>query len=1061
MNEPPNPEVAVFAAALELPADQRGAYLDQVCAGDPALRRQVEALLRVHNDAGDFFDELASVARPTSVEEAMPGSNPTNRLPGTPSEKPGDRIGRYKLLQQIGEGGCGVVYMAEQEKPVRRRVALKVIKLGLDTKSVIARFEAERQALALMDHPNIAKVLDAGATENGRPYFVMELVRGNKITDYCDQNDLSTEARLELFVQVCQAVQHAHQKGIIHRDIKPSNLLVADHDGRPVPKIIDFGIAKATTDQRLTDKTLFTAFEQFIGTPAYMSPEQASLSGLDIDTRSDIYSLGVLLYELLTGRTPFNAKELLQAGLDEIRRTIREQEPPRPSTCLSTMVGSDLTAIAKHRKTEPPNLIHVVRGDLDWIVMKCLEKDRTRRYETANGVAMDVLRHLNSEPVVARPPGKLYKFQKLVRRNKLTFTAASAVTAALIIGLGVAIWSFFKEQQARREAEAEREIAKTEAAKATAISVFLEQALRSANPDQLKGSDYTVRQLLDDFSSGLENQFQNQPEVEAEVRVTLGRAYYRLGFPDKSQPQIERALMLRRRIFGEHEPVAATLVDYAWTFFEQADYGNGESQAREALAIYRKCGTAGEPVISALWVLAELVAAQGRAKEVDAIAQEALTIAGKSPGTEFPETASVLHVLAEVKNYQGKFDEGASWASNAVAMHRRLHSADHPETAWALLSLGVALRRQEKLNASEAATREALRIFRKYYPSGHKSVVAAMNELRLAQESKGDYATAEAPELEMLGARRATLGNDSTAVGETLSRLAELLRFQSNIVAEQAYRDALTIYTKLGAVGSDQYAAVVRSLRNVLMAENKPAAVEALYQEVIAAQRSAFGADSSAAATTLFGLANFLKSQNRPEEAAQKYRAALDGMLKPGWEEHLSELSIWAVPALVEAGDRQRATNICRALLNSTSKNAAWFNNAAWYLATAENPSNCSPALAVELANRAVEINPFGGDWNTVGVAYYRTGDFNQALPCLERGNGGNSWAFFFLAMTQCQLGNADAARRYYDQAIQWMDTHDPQNPELLRFRAEADRILGAEIKAAAENPSPVSGTAK
>src|SRR5271155_4322096 len=327
MNEPPNPEIAVFAAALELPADQRGAYLDQACAGNLALRRQVEALLRVHDDAGNFFDKLSSVARPTSAEGEMPGPSGTIRFPASPAEKPGDRIGRYKLLQQIGEGGCGVVYMAEQEQPVRRQVALKVIKLGMDTKGVIARFQAERQALAMMDHPNIAKVLDAAATDKGRPYFVMELVRGMKITDYCDKNNLPTRERLLLFVQVCQAIQHAHQKGIIHRDIKPSNILVTLRDGVPVPKVIDFGIAKATTDQRLTDKTLFTAFEQFIGTPAYMSPEQAEMSELGIDTRSDIYSLGVLLYELLTGVTPFDSARLRQAGLAEIRRIIREEEP--------------------------------------------------------------------------------------------------------------------------------------------------------------------------------------------------------------------------------------------------------------------------------------------------------------------------------------------------------------------------------------------------------------------------------------------------------------------------------------------------------------------------------------------------------------------------------------------------------------------------------------------------------------------------------------------------------------------------------------------------------------
>ena len=444
MSESSSREEEIFEAASKLPPEQRAAHLQTACGDDAALRARIEGLLKAHDEAGGFMQEPAGPARKTIV------------LTLPPDEKPGDKIGRYKLLQQIGEGGCGVVYMAEQEEPVRRRAALKVIKLGMDTKSVIARFEAERQALAMMDHPNIAKVLDAGATETGRPFFVMELVRGIKITDYCDQNKLSTQERLGLFMQVCNAIQHAHQKGIIHRDIKPSNILVTLHDGKPVPKVIDFGIAKATQG-RLTDQTLFTAFEQFIGTPAYMSPEQAEMSGLDIDTRSDIYALGVLLYELLTGRTPFDPKELLQSGLDELRRTIREKEPARPSTKLGTLLAADLTAVAQRRQSDAPRLIHLLSGDLDWIVMKSLEKDRTRRYETANGLAMDIQRYLTNEPIIARPPSTIYRFQKLVRRNKTIVAAVGAGVAALVIGLVLSFYLFIQERAAlKREVAAEQ-----------------------------------------------------------------------------------------------------------------------------------------------------------------------------------------------------------------------------------------------------------------------------------------------------------------------------------------------------------------------------------------------------------------------------------------------------------------------------------------------------------------------------------------------------------------------------------------------------------------------------
>ena len=461
-------EEQIFHIAREIPnLDARAGYIDQICAGDQALRERVEGLLDVHEKEQSFLKSNGAV-EPTVDQPSI-------------TESPGQEIGRYKLLQKIGEGGFGVVYMAEQSRPVRRKVALKIIKPGMDTNAVIARFEAERQALALMDHPNISRVLDGGTTESGRPYFVMELVKGVPITEYCDKNQLNARDRLDLFLTVCQAVQHAHQKGLIHRDLKPSNILVTLHDGQPMIKVIDFGVAKAI-NQQLTEKTLFTAFGQMVGTPQYMSPEQAEMSGLDVDTRSDIYSLGVLLYELLTGTTPLESERLKTAGYIEMQRLIREEDPPKPSTRLSSS-GKDLTVIAKHRSLSPEQLQKAIRGDLDWIVMKALEKDRARRYETPASFAEDVVRYLDDKPVEACPPSSAYRLRKYLRRNRAMITAASFVALALVAATVTSSRFAWKTNVEKRRAEQINEALKVQ---------LIERGVQEA----LRGDDERLSQTI-------------------------------------------------------------------------------------------------------------------------------------------------------------------------------------------------------------------------------------------------------------------------------------------------------------------------------------------------------------------------------------------------------------------------------------------------------------------------------------------------------------------------------------------------------------------------------------
>jgi serine/threonine protein kinase/tetratricopeptide (TPR) repeat protein len=811
MNDSSDHKLRVFTEALGLPAHERAAYLERACARNVELRRAVEALLQEYNQVGDFLEKSPNA----------PSNKANAETAG--AEKPGDYIGGYKLLQQIGEGGCGVVFMAEQTQPVHRKVALKVIKPGMDTRSVIARFEAERQVLALMDHPNIAKIFDAGATQSGRPYFVMELVRGMKITGYCDQHSMTTEDRLKLFIPVCQAVQHAHQKGIIHRDIKPSNILVTTTEaGTPLPVVIDFGIAKATTNQRLTDKTLFTAFEMLIGTPAYMSPEQAAFTGVDVDTRTDVYSLGVLLYELLTGSTPFDTEALLKSGLDEIRRVIREEDPARPSARLSRMKGESLTVVAQYRGSEPPRLIRTIRGDLDWIAMKALEKDRTRRYETANDLALDVKRLLENEPVSARPPSSLYKFQKTVQRNKLLFLGIGVITAILVSSLIVLSTLLEKERHAHQQSQQ--------------VTQILEDMLKGAAPSVAQGEDTKMlREILDRTAERIGTELHNQPAVEGQLCSVMAKVYLNLSCYESAAKMDRIALADEQKLYGPQSvEVAASRYNLGMALLRDGHLAEAEKEHLEALSIRQHLlGTTNADVAASLDGLGSTYRDEWRLTEADPLIRRALAIRRQLFPGNTEAVADSLQSLCRLFVNERRWPEAETNALEFLEMSRHL-AGRSDMVAEALDDVALAAGFNGQLDVQAKANKEAFGIKEKILPEDHPYLVKSIANLGEILRLQGKTVEARAVLLGVISIQSKLLGKDHPDTLASLGSLGQVLEGEGQWAeAEAVHRNALALWRQRAGDQDPGTLWEVGELVRDLAAQKKFAEMEQLLNETL------------------------------------------------------------------------------------------------------------------------------------------------------------------------------------------------------------------------------------
>lgn len=812
MDEPVPDLEAIFSKALEIPSpEERAHYLEEVCRNQPHLIAEVEKLIRADESANDFLQQ--------------PAISDISFLPSDPPElQQGTVIGPYKILEKINSGGMGTVYMAEQSAPIRRKVALKVIKHGLDSPQAIARFETEFRAMALMNHPNIVSVFDAGTIEDGRPYFVMELVRGFPITSFCDTAKLSIRQRLELFTQVCKGIQHAHQKGMVHRDLKPSNVLVAMHEGDPIVKIIDFGIVK-TIGQQLTDKTLYTGFTQLLGTTAYMSPEQVELSGIDIDTRSDVYSLGVLLYELITGTTPFDIQTIRKAAFDEARRIIREDDPPRPSMRLSSL-GETATPLSANRGLEPRALKNLLRGDLDWIVMKSLEKKRDRRYETANELARDVQRYLADQPVDAGPPSAWYRLSKFARRHRAGLIMGGVIAASLLTAAGVSLAMAVRAWQSESDSQAVQ-------------TFFRDRLLQTVRPKDWQGGlgrDVALRTVLDAAEPAITDSFNGRPVVEAGIRDTLGMSYFYLGLPEQAIQQLSRALELRQNAQGKLHPDALLC---------QHD-------------------------------LASAYADAGKYEKAIELAQRVHEARKSILGPTHPDTLTTLNNLGVDLKLANRVSEAVPILESTLELRRKIIGRDHPDTLLTQSSLGTCYLDDQKFEKAELLLKPAFELSKVNPGPTHPDTLLAANNLAVLYASTGRMADA-IPVLEfVLNSQKTLLGADhpvSLGTQNNLAAVNSLLK--RNARAIELYEEALPLLESRLGKNHPTTLLCAYNLAMVYRLTDQSARAVPLLERALAAYRVTPGLLDEGTLTTMNQLASTYLDMKRYSETEILLRECL------------------------------------------------------------------------------------------------------------------------------------------------------------------------------------------